>query len=225
MEYENLPPSGIPSEGLGVDDRAVFERVWRRVMPEDRPDCPFVLEGEQTQPSEEGAAVPAQSGQTGLPVPVHSPAATLSPDMAEEQDVPCLGAASAVHGPQLQGFIEDELSDWKLYQSLARRAGGSGSRVLSAIAADERRHAKRLSTAYFLISGVRYWPVERAGTPVRGTFAGMLRQRFGAEQRGAAAYQAAAEETADSCLRELYMELAGDEDAHAWLIRGILEQM
>ena len=76
-----------------------------------------------------------------------------------------------------------------------------------------------------LPSGVRYWPVERAGTPVRGTFAGMLRQRFGAEQRGAAAYQAAAEETADSCLRELYTELAGDEDAHAWLIRGILEQM
>ena len=225
MEYENLPRSGIPSEGLGVDDRAVFERVWRRVMPEDRPDCPFVLDGEQTQQSEEEAAVPAAPQQTGLPAPVHSAAEAQSLRVVEEQDGPCLGAASAVHGAQLQGFIENELADWKLYQALARRAGGSSSRVLSAIAADERRHAKRLSTAYFLISGVRYWPVERAATPVRGTFAGMLRQRFGDEQRGTAAYQAAAEETADSCLRELYMELAGDEDAHAWLIRGILEQM
>ena len=24
-------------------DREVFERVWRRVMPEDRADCPFTL--------------------------------------------------------------------------------------------------------------------------------------------------------------------------------------
>ena len=222
MEYENLPPSGVPSDGLGVDDRAVFERVWRRVMPEDRPDCPFVLEGEQAGPPEE--AVAAMPQQSGLPAPVHS-AVSQPPRVVEEQDVPCLGAASAVYGAQLQGFIEDELADWKTYQALARRAGGNSGRVLSAMAADERRHAKRLSTAYFLISGVRYWPVERAAGPSRHTLAGLLRQRFGDEQRGAAAYQAAAEETADSCLRELYLELAGDEDAHAWLIRGILEQM
>ena len=38
-------------------DREVFERVWRRVMPEDRPDCPFVLP-ETPQP----------------PVPAHPPA-------------------------------------------------------------------------------------------------------------------------------------------------------
>ena len=30
-----------PGEEL---DHAAFARVWRRVMPEDRPDCPFTLE-------------------------------------------------------------------------------------------------------------------------------------------------------------------------------------
>ena len=34
MEQEHLPCAC---------DRETFERVWRRVMPEDRPDCPFVL--------------------------------------------------------------------------------------------------------------------------------------------------------------------------------------
>ncbi|MCI9118593.1 MAG: rubrerythrin, partial [Flavonifractor sp.] len=38
-------------------------------------------------------------------------------------------------------------------------------------------------------------------------------------------YLAAAEETTDSCLRELYLELAGDEETHAGLLRSILEQM
>ena len=34
MEQDHLPCSC---------DQEVFERVWRRVMPEDRPDCPFTL--------------------------------------------------------------------------------------------------------------------------------------------------------------------------------------
>ena len=54
---------------------------------------------------------------------------------------------------------------------------------------------------------------------------GVLRARFAAEQRGEAAYRAAAAQTVDPCLRELFLELAGDEAEHTWLLRGILEQM
>ncbi|UQT49754.1 hypothetical protein M5E87_08795 [Flavonifractor plautii] len=43
MEQDHLPCSC---------DQEVFERVWRRVMPEDRPDCPFTL-------GEDAAAPPA----------------------------------------------------------------------------------------------------------------------------------------------------------------------
>lgn len=221
MEYDNLPWGDAQMDGAAACDREVFERVWRRVMPEDRPDCPFVLEGDP--PAE--TAVGTDGSQ--LPVPRQgSPAPLRMGDTypAEEPDVPCLGAASAVYTQQMQRFIEGELADWKLYQALARRAG-SGGRALSAIAADERRHAKRLSTAYFLITGVRYWPMDRVAASGKGNLAAALRQRFADEQRGAAAYLAAAEDTADTCLRDLYLELAGEEDTHTWMIRGLLEQM
>ena len=86
------------------------------------------------------------------------------------------------------------------------------------------KDAKRLSTAYFLISGVQFWPDRQPAAPA-GTWMGVLRARFAAEQRGEAAYRAAAAQTVDPCLRELFLELAGDEAEHTWLLRGILEQM
>lgn len=200
-------------------DQETFERVWRRVMPEPRPDCPIVLQAEP-------AASPAvREAPPALP----AVAASDPPDRpvaGEEHNVPCLGAASAIYGGQLQQFVDRALADWRSYQALSRRAQGNSGRILSAIAADQRRHAKRLSTAYFLISGVRYWPAERpAGPASRTPFAAALRERFMAEQRSAAAYQAAAAETADPCLRQLYEELSGEADAHAWLLRGILEEL
>ena len=43
-------------------DREVFERVWRRVMPEDRADCPFTLQqAERPQPPAPPAALPAMA--------------------------------------------------------------------------------------------------------------------------------------------------------------------
>ena len=221
MEYERQSQTAAPLPAeAGPDpadvDPAVFARVWRRVMPQDRPDCPFTL----TQaPAEVQAALAPRPG--ALPAVCAPPAER---PCAPDNDVPCLGAASAVHGPQLQGYIAGELSAWKLYQALARRAG-AGGRVLAAIAADERRHAKRLSAAYFLISGVRFWPAEQAGAAPFRALPGALRQRFADEQRELGAYQAAAAETADPCLRELFLELAGEEAEHARLLRGLLEQM
>ena len=188
-------------------------------MPEPRPDCPIVLPAEPAASPAVREAPPALSA-------VAASAPPDRPVAGEEHNVPCLGAASAIYGGQLQQFVDRALADWRSYQALSRRAQGNSGRILSAIAADQRRHAKRLSTAYFLISGVRYWPAERpAGPASRTPFAAALRERFMAEQRSAAAYQAAAAETADPCLRQLYEELSGEADAHAWLLRGILEEL
>ena len=172
MEQDHLPCSC---------DQEVFERVWRRVMPEDRPDCPFTL-------GEDAAAPPAiQPPAVALPAVVHTaPAGEQAPSrpvVGEEHDVPCLGASSAVYGAQLQRLIDRELADWRAYQALSRRAQGNSGRVLATIAADERRHAKRLSTAYFLISGVRYWPVDRVPNPSPRP---ILRRPAGALHGGAA---------------------------------------
>ena len=204
MEQTSIP---------GVD-REVFERVWRRVMPEERGDCPFTL-AEQEEPA--AGALPA------LAVPAAPQVVTLG-QADEGTDISCLGPASAAYGTALQGYINDELADWRRYQALARRTPGGGGRMLAAVAADERRHAKKLSTAYFLISGVRYWPDVRAAQPVAPLHAA-LRERFWEEQRGAASYQAAAEEASDPCLKELFSELAAEEEAHVWTIRSVLEQL
>ena len=207
---------------LPACDREVFERVWRRVMPEARPDCPFPLA--EAPPSAPAAEAPATALAVRTPEAV-LPAAPAPEPPDPENDVPCLGASSAVYGALLQAFIDREIAGWKRYALLARRAPGNGGRVLATMAADERRHAKRLSTAYFLISGVRYWPADRANQPLTGTYPAALRSCFCAEQKAEAAYRAAANETADEALRELYQELAGDENAHTWLLRGLAEQL
>ncbi|WP_294549987.1 ferritin-like domain-containing protein [uncultured Pseudoflavonifractor sp.] len=181
-------------------DREVFERVWRRVMPEDRPDCPFTLYSEE----EQAAVRPAEERKADL--------------------VPVPAEQSGGDGAVLQAFIADELSDWRTYQTLARRIPGGNGRALMGVAADERRHAGRLSAAYFLLSGVKFWPPAEPELPGGGCMAA-LRARYWAERKGAEAYRAAAGRTGDSALRELYLELAGDEEAHAGLIRSILERL
>ena len=127
-------------------------------------------------------------------------------------------------GAVLQALIADELSDWRTYQTLARRIPGGNGRALMGMAADERRHAGRLSAAYFLLSGVKFWPPAEPELP-RGGWMAILRRRYWAERKGAEAYRTAAGHTGDSALRELYLELAGDEEAHAGIIRGILERL
>ena len=195
----------MDQEWLPNCDREVFARVWKRVMPDRREDCPFEV---------------MEAAQQSLPAVV-----VPDPPAAEEEGTVCLGSASAVHGPQLQQYIDQELAAHRCCQALARRVPGSGGRMLSNLAAEQRRQAKRLSTAYFLISGVRYWPADRSGSPVNGPVTAALREQFQAMQRYAACYRAAAAGTADPCLEALFHQSAEEAEAHAWVIRNVLEQM
>ena len=195
----------MDQEWLPNCDREVFARVWKRVMPDRREDCPFEV---------------VEAAQQSLPAVV-----VPDPPAAEEEGAVCLGSASAVHGPQLQQYIDQELAAHRCCQTLARRVPGGGGRMLSNLAAEQRRQAKRLSTAYFLISGVRYWPADRSGSPVNGPVTAALREQFQAMQRYAACYRAAAAGTADPCLEALFHQSAEEAEAHAWVIRNVLEQM
>lgn len=233
-------PSSAP--GANPTEEISFTKVWSRVMPQDRPDCPLVPTPQPREtpaplaspaPWPDKESVPAQAPQTSapitsersmLPVPTKSPQHVHTQDVMEN-DVPYLGASSAIYGSMLQAYIDQELSDWRTYLALSRRCPAGGNRILAALAADERRHSKRLSVAYFLISGIHYWPVERISTPIPGAWPAALRRCFCAEQKGASAYLAAAAETSDPALRALYTELAADEASHAQILRELLEQM
>ena len=214
-------------------DRETFQRVWRRVMPEDRPDCPFTLLEPQSVP-QAGEAAPSEPvhGENAPPasVPVPPPSAPAECPVEDgsllmDEEPVSLGRSAAIHVPQLQEMILHELSDWRFYQQLSRRTSGLFARALSSMAGDERRHAKRLSAAAFLISGVRFLPNDRKPASLPASLPGALRAAFSRAQHSESAYRAAAAETADEALRELWLELSEEESTHAQLIRNLLEQL
>ena len=107
---------------------------------------------------------------------------------------------------------------------LARRASGTCARELSALAQDHRFAFRRLSAAYFLITGKRYVPkCPEVRLPTALPLA--LRQQFVWEQQWEQQNKQAAQNTADPCLKELYLELAHEGAFHAGTIRSLLEQM
>ena len=214
MEQDHLPCSC---------DQEVFERVWRRVMPEDRPDCPFTLGEDAAAPSGHPAPAAASacrgtycsSGRTGLPGPWWEKSRRTLP-----------GAPSAVYGPSSSGSLTGNWRIEGLSGPYPAGPRGNSGRVLATIAADERRHAKRPSTALFSSSpgavlaggpGTQSIPRPFSAAPAGALHGGAA---------GAAAYQTAGRrETADPCLHELPFELAGRRTPHAWLLRSVLEQL
>lgn len=222
MEQEQLPCEK-PGPGQCGCDREIFERVWRRVMPTDRPDCPFTLYADEMNSGLPVEAVKESVPPAPAPTPAEALPPAVLPGWPTQENNPCLGPASAVYGGLLQCFIEDELSDQRTYHAMAKRTGGSQGKILSGIAADELRHAKRLSAAYFLISGVRFWP-EQPIPALTGAYPALLRIRFQAEQRGESSYRTAAAGCSDPCLCSLFLELAEEEGEHTRLIRTILER-
>lgn len=268
MDHEPLP-CAVPELGMYASDRDVFDRVWKRVMPEERSDCPIVVVPPISAPCTQEVHTPTPEApepiQPDQPVPEPEPMPepeapqtpatpetpetseppetaepSQTPEVPEEPEppesssstgddfpgqdaVPCLGSGSAGHGDQLQEDIMAELESWQLYRHLARRVTGSAARTLSALASEKHRQARRLAAAYFLISGVRYWPTDRLAAPRMSTWLGTLRRRFAVEQQMESRYRTAALDTADPCLADLYQELANGCAAHAATLRGLLE--
>lgn len=196
------------------DHREVFDRVWRRVMGDRIAESLVAWEApEETEPPEQTVLTPAlPTGQRDRPVNDFP------------RSVGVLGEDSREAVPALQELIRQELADWRAYQVLARRTGGSPARVFAGIGMEKKRHAKRLSAACFLISGVRYWPDGTQKGNVE-SYLGALRRRFGAEQERMAQYLAAAEGTADPSLQQLYFENAKEAWDAAMKLRTLVEQV
>ena len=208
------PSCAGPDPGMCGCDRDVFLRVWQRVMPEERENCPVTVE--RMEQTAEQMTAPTEQVQT---MPTQDAAGE---DFPSQEDVPCLGSGGEADRERLQEFINQELVHWRSYQMLARRAG-QGGRMLSAMANGSRKRAKRLSAALFLISGIRFWPDVPPTVPLPRSYFGALRELFHAEQNRSGAYRAAAEECQDQCLCALYLDLADESMEHASHIRTLLE--
>lgn len=214
MDPQRFSPPG-PNPGQYGSDRDVFLRVWQRVMPEERADCPITVERQETAP------VSSSQPEAMQTAPDRDPAGD---DFPTPEDVPCLGSGGEADRERLQEFIGQELARWRSYQMLARRAGQGGS-MLAAMAGGSRKRAKRLSAALFLISGIRFWPSNVPRMPLPRSYLGALRELFHGEQNQSGAYRAAAEECLDQCLRALYLDLSDECMEYACRIRMLLENL
>ena len=189
-------------------DQAAFQRVWRRVMPQDRTDCPFTLDDPGLTPTS--------------PQPlVRAPLTPMPAQAAAPQAVPCLGEASLGELPALEERMDAAALCRSTYRALASRHGRQG--LFASLAAAKAQQLRRLAAAYFLISGRDYIPKPEMTSPGT-TVAQALRNRFRAEQMEAAALMDAAQATADPCLSQLYRELAEENRLLADRVRARLEQ-
>ena len=125
---------------------------------------------------------------------------------------------------RLRRQVMEALEGWQFYRHLARKARAGDARVLNSMAGELHRQARKLSAAYFLLTGLRYWPSELLSTPAIPSYWGALRTRHQAEQRQETAYRMAADDWDDSDMRELYEELIESGQRRSRQLRGLLEQ-
>ena len=208
--------------GKQAEDQAVFARVWKRVMAGEAAEGPISLAPRDE--TEDGDPTPEAPAEAGALIPAGPAAVQDAPqgDFPKESGV--LGEACRESLPLLQELTRRALRDWRVYQMLARRAGGGAGRSLGSLANQAHQNSKALTAAGFLISGVRYWPEDHT-PPQLGSYLGALRQQFIREQETMTACLTGAEATADPCLGQMLWEQARSAWDRACRLRGLVEQV
>lgn len=172
-----------------VRDYERCRAVWKRVAPEQEPYP--ISEDEKTQAAE-------------LTLP------------GAEADPCCMGTEAELSIDVLRGFLREELGSAQVYGFLAARmARRDTARLFRGMAEDEKRHARDLASAIYLITGTRYCPRVCVEQPETNDLCALLRKLYHEEACGGYNYARAAEETIDTCLVKLFSAMSADEYRHA----------
>lgn len=206
-------------------EQEVFQRVWQRVMagrPEESSPIQTDPPREQNHRWVDGDLSCDYLTQLNKAIPNRTmdrdrPGSDL-PVAGMEQPAPTESTA------RLRQQTLEALDAWQFYRHLARRTRGNAARTLTNLAADQHQLARKLAAAYFLQSGVRYWPSEQLPTPAIPSYWGALRQRHQAEQQAELSYRMAADESSDPTLTELYESLTESCKGHCRQLRALLEE-
>ena len=182
-------------------DPEVFARVWSRVMP-DQALSPI-------QPALPALRSPARAASAPEPYPAPS----------------CLGEGSARYVPQLEALMDQLHAALSSVRQLARRGGARAARLLASLSADQQRQLRRLTAAYFLITGRRYAPKGQGACP-SGPLSSALRALFQQAQQCAAQAAGLARTVSDDpCLSRLLEDVQDEAQSHAAQIRVLLEDL
>lgn len=125
-------------------------------------------------------------------------------------------------GLALQELVAECLAGAERYRALARRARRSGTE-LTALHGQKTAQAKRLSAAYFLRSGVRYWPRPNAPQGQEQSFFAALREQYLTEGRLCQRLEELARTAAED-LSELYAQLAAETAQLARQVQRAVER-
>lgn len=222
---EGIPPeceqegTAAPPQGQETPPEAV-ERPMEPEMPIQGPWSGWQSVEETPAPEPPAREEPCgeHAGTEGLP----------------EQDGPHRGSdlARLWEEPQpaddrtarLRRHVMDALEGWQFYRHLAGRTRGMEARTLNSMAAEQHKEARKLSAAYFLLTGLRYWPSELLGAPAIPSYWGALRSRHQAEQRQENAYRMASDDWEDPDLLALYALLMEGCQRRCQQLRSLLEQ-
>lgn len=213
-------------------EEEVFQRVWQRVMGgRDSRTSPIEVTRPTPQPTPQTAPQSRRWVDGDMSCDYLAALAKAMPNRTADTDRPISDLPAELdpmpqseHTARLRQQTLEALEAWQFYRHLARRTRGNAARTLTNLAADQHQLARKLAAAYFLHSGVRYWPSEQLPTPAIPSFWGALRQRHQWEQQAELSYRMAADETDDPALTELYQGLTQACRGHCKQLRTLLEQ-
>ncbi len=230
------PGTSVPAEP-SIPPEEVLPQPPAEETPPTTPDLPPVPEcpagttpdqpDQPNQPDQPSVPeCPAQPECPECPACPECPSVPGTPPVSPSPESPilCLGEASQGDSTRLEELMTLARIGAAAGSCITRRASGACARTLAALTRDHRTAFRRLSTAYFLITGKRYAP-QCAPIPLPASLPLALRQQFLWEQQWELKNNQAAQATADPCLKELYLELAQEGAFHAGCIRSLLEQM
>ena len=186
-----------------IYDFRQHDRLWQRVGP-----------GLEPYPETTAEAMPRRE---------ELPPAQESQLPGAEPNPCCMGSEASVSVEVLQGFLREELGDAQVYAYLSsctpRR---EMARAFRALSEDEKRHARDLAAAIYLITGKAYCPRVCVEQPDTCDLCALLRSLYHAEACAGYNYARAGEETLDLCLSKLFATMSEDEYRHAELLMKLL---
>ena len=186
----------IEQKNPSVYDYDACRALWQRVSPSEDP-----------YPAAE--EVGTQSGELSLP--------------GAEGDPCCMGTEAADSVEVLQGFLREELGDAQVYAYLAANLPRrETARLFRALSEEEKRHARDLAAAIYLITGKPYCPRVCVERPDMGDLCALLRALYHGEACAGYNYARAGEETLDLCLGKLFAAMSADEYRHAETLLKLL---